>query len=445
MASTTVIWGLVLCFALCFALCSAEIYEGDILRKNAGFWFLGRFAFENDPSGAFVGTMDINLTCSQQDLPELQGLEVLLYDDEDNSWPSVYQQSKTCQAWRQAAKNWDDNTQSVQSEYKVFWNLTFASNTSWHSKPYITQAVRPRFWYVVLSSCDSNGTGLVHYHVHFLNIQENAWNNEFGVNEMGLNTLFLVLFIFYTIFITVHYFGVFLFWKNHKYVHPLIRLFAVVVTVQFFFILFKMIHYVTFASNGKGIIGLDYFGDVLEVVAKVCFILMIMLLALGWTITSETLYGTSFVILSVFLFSATWIAILIWRLAVQDPAAVELPLPLRAMQIALLGVWFLFALWFLITIIYNWKKEDNPVKRTLFCRLGVLYGQWLIALPTAVVISYLQDPWVRDKIVVSVAICFSTVAHVVMSFLLWPSRAEEYFQVEKPNVNNPAIQHYEHL
>jgi len=389
--------------------------------------------------------MDIELTCSEKDLPELQGLEVLLYDDEDHSWPSVYGKSLTCQAWRQAAKNWDAPTQDIENNYKVLWNLTFASNTTWRSKPYITQKTRPRFWYVVLSSCDANGTGLVHYHVHFLNTEQNSWNHEFGVNEMGLNTLFLCFFIFYTIFITVQYFGVYLFWKNQKYVHPLIRLFVVVVSVQFFFILFKLIHYVTFASNGKGVVGLDYFGDVLEVIAKVCFILMIMLLALGWTITSEYLYGTSFVILSVFLFSAIWIAILIWKLAVQDPADVELPFPLRVMQYILLGIWFLFALWFGITISYNWKKEDNPVKRGLFLRLGILYGLWLVALPISVAISYDQPPWVREKIVVSVAICFSVVAHTVMGFFLWPTRAEEYFTVEKPNVANTGIQHYEPL
>jgi len=131
-----------------------------------------------------------------------------------------------------------------------------------------------------------------------------------------------------------------------------------------------MIHYIIFANNGIGIWVLDYFGDVFEVVAKVCFILMIMLLALGWTITSDNLYGKTFVIFAVFFFSVTWIAILVWKLAVQDPAEVELPFPLRVMQVILLGLWFLYALWFFITVIYNWKKEDNPVKKSLFLSFG---------------------------------------------------------------------------
>jgi len=307
------------------------------------------------------------------------------------------------------------------------------------------QKVRPRFWYVVLSSCDSNGTGTVNFNIHFTNTQQSAWNTEFGVNIMGLNTLFVVFFVYYTFFLGVHYFGVSLFWKNEKYVHPLIRLFAVVITVQYVFIICKMIHYIIFSSDGKGVPFLDDLGFVLEVVAKVCFILMIMLLALGWTITSENLYGKGFVLLAVFLFSGIWIAILIWQLAVQDPADVQLPFPLRVMQMILLVIWFIFALWFFINISYNWKKEDNPVKKTLFARLGVLYGLWFVALPISVAVSYVQQPWLRDKIVVSVAICISTVAYAAMSFLLWPSRAQEYFSVDKPNVHNTGLQHYEHL
>jgi len=279
----------------------------------------------------------------------------------------------------------------------------------------------------------------------FLNIRQNSWNIEFGVNVMGLNTLFVIFFIYYSLFVAIEYFGVYQFYASQKYVHPLIRLFAVVITVQYIFITCKMAHYIIFANNGIGIWVLDYFGDVFEVVAKVCFMLMIMLLALGWTIVSDNIYGKTFVFIAVFFFSVTWIAILVWRLAVQDPAEVDLPLTLRIMQVILLGLWFLYALWFFITVVYNWKKEDNPVKKSLFARLGILYGLWFVALPTAVAISYLQDPWVRDKIVISVAICFSTVAHTVMAFLLWPSRAEDYFTVERPNVMNPALQHYEHL
>jgi len=262
---------------------------------------------------------------------------------------------------------------------------------------------------------------------------------------MGLNSVFVVFFVYYTIFLGVQYAGVYIFWKHQKYVHPLIRLFTFVVTIQYLFISTKMIHYIVFAHNGMGVPDLDYFGDVLEVVAKVCFILMLMLLALGWTITSEHLYGKPFVTIAVILFSVMWIAILIWKLAVQDPAEVDLPFELRVMQLILLIIWFLYALWFLITCLYNWKKEDNPVKKTLFGRLGCLYGLWFVGLPIAVAVSLSQPNWVRDKIVIDTAICISTVAHTVMAVLLWPTHAEEYFAVEKPNLTNPSLQHYENL
>jgi len=143
--------------------------------------------------------------------------------------------------------------------------------------------------------------------------------------------------------------------------------------LQYFFILFKLIHFVEFSSDGKGLPVLYAMGEVLQLMARVIFILIIMLLALGWTISSETLQGRVIVVASVIIYSAVWLAILIWQLAVQDPADVELPLPLRVMFDLLLAFWFLFALWFAVTIFYNWRREDNPVKKTLYGRMGFIY------------------------------------------------------------------------
>jgi len=302
------------------------------------------------------------------------------------------------------------------------------------------------FWYTVLSTCNQEGAGSVSFTVHFLNILENSWNEEFGINIMGLNSLFLVFFLYYTIFLMIHFVGVSMFWKNQQYVHPLIRLFSAVLCFEYGFILLKLIHYIKFAGDGKGISGLSDFAEVLDLVARVIFILTIMLIALGWTISTEALQSRKyFVLAAVIIYAGCWMGILIWQFAIEDPAAVDYPPTFRALNVTLLVFWFFLALWFLWTSFWNWKREDNPVKKMLYLRLGILYGVWFIALPISRTVSLLVDPWVREKIVVSVAICFSTLAYSVMAFLLWPSRAEEYFAVEKPNVNNTTLQHYEHL
>jgi len=48
-------------------------------------------------------------------------------------------------------------------------------------------------------------------------------------------------------------------------------------------------------------------------------------------------------------------------------------------------------------------------------------------------------------VIVSFDMAVTFIGHVAAAFLLWPSRAEEYFAVEKPNVGDAALQHYEHL
>jgi len=225
----------------------------------------------------------------------------------------------------------------------------------------------------------------------------------------------------------------------------LIRLFAGILAVEYIFIFCKLIHYSVFANDGKGVLFFDYLGDVLEVINRLLFILMIMLLALGWTITNDSLPGKGCVLLTCLVFLTIWLAILIWKLAVQDPAEIDLPYALRVMELILLVIWFLLAVWFMITVTWNYRKEDNPVKKIFYKSFGIFYTIWFIGLPLAVAISLVTDPWVRQKVNVNVSVCISTVAFTAMAYFLWPSRAEEWFKVDKPNVANTGLQHYEHL
>ena len=53
-----------------------------------------------------------------------------------------------------------------------------------------------------------------------LNSQRSSWNIEFGTNIMGLNTLYLIYFLVYVVFLAVHLFGVRTLAQRQKYVHP---------------------------------------------------------------------------------------------------------------------------------------------------------------------------------------------------------------------------------
>jgi len=110
-------------------------------------------------------------------------------------------------------------------------------------------------------------------------------------------------------------------------------------------------------------------------------------------------------------------------------------------------VWFFWAIYFTFAICISYRAEENPVKKTLYRNLALIYGIWLFGLPTVSVLSVLVDPWVRDLVLETASIVVSTWAYGFLMFLLWPTRAEEYFNVNKPDVTAPGRRHenYEQL
>ena len=52
---------------------------------------------------------------------------------------------------------------------------------------------------------------------------------------------------------------------------------------------FICLHYGLFAANGQGIIILSVLGEVLEIISQSLFMLLLLLLAMGWAITRQEL------------------------------------------------------------------------------------------------------------------------------------------------------------
>jgi len=435
-----------LCLATLATLASAAVFTGTVHRKNSGFWYLGKFCFDySKKQDSNVGTMQFTLTTSKQDIPEAQGLEILLYDDEEGSWDAVYGKHLTCDEWREKAKNYLNQSQDVDPRYKVVWGG--ADNTSWTQKTNLHQGVRPRFWYVVLSSCDQDGSAYVEYNVHFLNVLHSSWDEEFGMNEMGEQTIYLIFWIIYTGFVILQAIACVMFYRNQKYIHPLIKFFMASVALQFIYCFVKLIHYVKYVRDGQGVPAADIAGDVIEIIARATFVFILMLLASGWTISREGrgIEGRWAILILLPLLFLAWLIILIYSYVAVAPELVNPPSDVVNLQYFLLACWFLLAAWFIARCFFAWRAEDNPVKKRLFGRMGIVYGIWFLGLPTVVTFSLLLDPWVREKIVVSFDIVITLIGYICGAFLLWPSRAEEYFAIEKPNVMAGVIQHYEPL
>ena len=196
---------------------SAALRVKGVANSDGGSHFLGRFCFDYDPSRAPSGMVEIGIEDPNRSTDSTSAvlLSWAMYSDLPESWPAVLDagDSLSCAEQRQLA--------SAKGDF-LSWTLSPPWLSNSPAVP-VMQGVRPRFWFAVLYFCDEAGVKPlrdVSYEVHFTNIQQSDWDKEFGADERGLNTMYLVVLIVYTIFFIVHFVGVHRLRKQLDFLHP---------------------------------------------------------------------------------------------------------------------------------------------------------------------------------------------------------------------------------
>jgi len=127
-----------------------------------------------------------------------------------------------------------------------------------------------------------------------------------------------------------------------------------------------MVHFVTYANDGMGLPAADQCGDVIDVIARILFIFILLLLAAGWTISSkigEGVPGKWAIVIIVFLVFVAWVSQLVADFVEISPEDVNPPTSLQNFEYFVLAAWFVLAVWFIVRTILSYQGEDSPVKK----------------------------------------------------------------------------------
>jgi len=394
-------------------------------HSDEGWRFIAKFCFDRTsddlvPAGIFQTVFT--------DPPDPnQNLWYALYDDQEGSWDSVYHSGLSCYDKTLRAKNLGDiMAGSAKIKYGVPTSVS------------IYETHRPRFWYAVMLSCwglnnQTTYFGSTHYDLHFTQAQGTSWDIEFGVNEMGLNSLYLVAFLVYLIFTTLHmYFAIYKRYKSeNKFVHGLVKIYTGSLALQFFTVFFELIHYGTYGRDGQGVPGLDKFARVLDAFARVTFILLLLLLAQGWTINRPDLRFRFIILAAIGILTAFYVSLIIWDAAGRDPASTLYVYDSVPGYLVITEVCILW-LWFLVTVILSIRSETDKAKRCLFLTLAILYSLWFLVLPFIVLVALALSPWVREKVVTGFLVTAGMIGYCVLGSMLW---SDAFFAIKTPDVN----------
>eukprot|EP00162_Nutomonas_longa_P012354 comp21049_c0_seq4/m.44243 comp21049_c0_seq4/g.44243 ORF comp21049_c0_seq4/g.44243 comp21049_c0_seq4/m.44243 type:complete len:416 (+) comp21049_c0_seq4:672-1919(+) len=295
----------------------------------------------------------------------------------------------------------------------------------------IKDNARPRFWFILAVNCDK--TGLDFKYKMKLTNSGGKWMREFSTDEQGLLPAYLIFMFVFLLGSGIHIYGLLSGWRGQGPLHPIVKLLTTAIFLETISIVCDFTHYIIFAGNGVGTPVMLGVGQVIDMGAQLVMMLLLILIAKGWTISSPKLTDRRaiFVFLALFLFG--YVSLFIWEEAGINPESTEY-LYESVPGIILLAMRGITMAWFIYCIFTTWRLESHPDKRKFYLIFGFLYTLWFIALPVIVAVASQVDPWVRAKTVTSLYLLFNMFAFAGMGWLLWPTRAHIYFKISAPDL-----------
>ncbi|XP_045845448.1 transmembrane protein 145 isoform X2 [Meles meles] len=373
----------------------AKYVRGNLSSKE-DWLFLTRFCFLSD-----YGRLDFRFR-----YPEAKCCQnILLYFDDPSQWPAVYKAGdKDCLAKESVIR--PENNQVINLTTQYAWSgcqvvseegtryLSCSSGRSFRS-------VRERWWYIALSKCGGDGLQLEYEMV--LTNGKSFWTRHFSADEFGiLETDVTFLLIFILIFFLSCYFG-------------------------FLSLLFFCIYWGQYATDGIGNESLKILAKLLFSSSFLIFLLMLILLGKGFTVTRGRISHSGSVKLSVYmtLYTLTHVVLLIYEAEFFDPGQVLYTYESPA-GYGLIGLQVAAYVWFSYAVLISLRHF--PEKQPFYVPFFAAYTLWFFAVPVMALIANFGIPkWAREKIVNGIQLGIHLYAHGVFLIMTRPSAANKNF------------------
>ena len=137
----------------------------------------------------------------------------------------------------------------------------------------------------------------------------NPFEHQFSFELHDIFELYLSFFIFYTFLIPVQCYAL----STQKHALPL--LLTVCMCLEYVGVIFNFIHVTKFAVDGIGISALRVVGNFIDMIAQCFFMLLLLLVVKGWSITRRNLTCSTWtVLLTVWAgYAAANVALFVWN------------------------------------------------------------------------------------------------------------------------------------
>uniref|UniRef100_A0A1Y1MAY0 GPR180/TMEM145 transmembrane domain-containing protein n=1 Tax=Photinus pyralis TaxID=7054 RepID=A0A1Y1MAY0_PHOPY len=437
----------------CFHFIQCTHLKGTF-KSNDFFKFLVKFGFQKTDihqKESTHGYIFGNIT-SRQNFPVQITFAVL-----DRSYFLEYYQNRLIYDKKEACKRMFNTLKVAAFDPKCSPNgndylrkipcpkgqLCVDEDTAWnviggHQFTYVIQdLVQPSFWYVSMVACyrDEETCEWHHYepNEHY-EIDYDMWlvngnpNNsaynvltyQFSFDRQNTLELHLLLWLCYIILVPLQCYAV----RVQK--HPVTKLFTASLAIDFVAICFILVHSLKFSLDGVGFPNLNMVGDILDILSRTLFMLLLLLLAKGWAVTRLELTWKPLVFAIWLCYGIVHILLYVWNLTevdvIEDIDEYQTwPGWLIIVFRTLIMLWFIYEL--RITMLY----EHNTQKLNFLLHFAASSLVWFIYLPILALIALHVSALWRLKLLLGITYSADCFAYCVMAHLLWPTRSEQYF------------------
>ena len=185
-------------------------------------------------------------------------------------------------------------------------------------------------------------------------------------------------------------------------------------------------------ASGFGMPLFDLMAQMLHVAAQLWLILLLLLLSTGWSITSDTfapdkrkiILGTSLALV------CSYVLLFFWVAGRDQASTLYAYDSMAGFVIVILNI--LAGLQFVLNIKTSYTTEpyESP-RRTFYLQLGLGYIGYFFSLAFLVLVATISPAWKRERVVTILQLCIDGIAYSVLVYLLWPSRMQQYFLVNR--------------
>jgi len=408
-----------LLLALLGLLCTVPVqgawFRGS-LSTDRNWHFLAKFAFDAGnyhPERGIEDHLGI-LEFTAQHAKEGTNLYAYLWPalDQSPAWPDIYQ----------IGRNKIDTNECLKLTSYARANQVLSTNTTklTFGENY------PRYWFIVAANCYSTEGIHIDYQLHFYQTDV-GWTREVSYDQQDLPALYIFYFIVFLIGVIAHGYGV---WSLYRtdFLHPVVKLLSVTIFSYFLAIFCYFVHWMSFKNNGVGSHFMLGTAEFLDFATQTLFILVLLLVARGWAISTTEVTEKKIVAGFIFIFFVLYLSIFIYGWTGLDPAS-TLYIYETAPGIVLLVFRALAMTYFIYCLRFGVLHESHPSKRRFYQVFAAVFTAWFLSLHIIVIVAALQVPENRIRTVEPFYVTVNVLALAIMGFLFWPTQIVKYFDV----------------